>query len=208
MEKAKKLQYDFKEGEVGSKKAMVAIHGWQGTRNSMRPLIKSININNMDWYLLEAPYSVNRSDGGFSWSYEKSNGVWEEDEPRELLQAFFNELFRKYPSENIYVIGFSQGGLVCIDFALFLDQPLGGIFPIAGFSHHPKVETPRYHPCQQHTPIIIAHGKDDDRVPVQASQNIYRQLKNQGANVEIILYNGAHKIGQECLQKIKTIIQN
>jgi phospholipase/carboxylesterase len=204
----KKLLYDFQAGAVGSNKAMVAIHGWQGTRNSMRPLIKSININNMDWYLLEAPYPVKGSDGGFSWSYEKSEGVWEEDEPKELLQVFFNDLFTQYPSKNIYVMGFSQGGLVCLDFALFLDRPLGGVFPIAGFSRHPKVEVPRCHPCQKSTPIMIAHGKNDDQVPVRASENIYRQLKDQGANVELLIYNGKHKIVLKCLQKIKAIIQN
>ena len=105
-------------------------------------------------------------------------------------------------------MGFSQGGLICIDFALFLNQPLGGVFPIAGFSRHPKVEVPRCHPCQKNTPIIIAHGKDDDQVPVRASKNIFRQLKDQGANVELLLYNGKHKIGLQCLQKIKEIIQN
>tara|TARA_B100000315_G_scaffold218274_1_gene219452 strand:+ start:100 stop:720 length:621 start_codon:yes stop_codon:yes gene_type:complete len=203
----KKLLYDFHAGEAGSNKAMVAIHGWQGTRNSMRPLIKSININNMDWYLLEAPYQVDGCDKGFSWSYEKSEGIWEEDEPRTLLQDFFEELFVQYPSENIYVIGFSQGGLVCIDFVLFLDQTLGGVFPIAGFSRNPKAVIPRCHPCQKKIPILIAHGRDDDQVPIRASEKIYMQLKDQGASVEFLIYNGKHKIGVECLREIKAIIQ-
>ena len=202
----KKLLYNFQAGEAGSNKAMVAIHGWQGCRSSMHSLIKSMNITNMDWYLPEAPYPINGCDGGYSWSYEISEGVWEVDEPRALLQVFFDELFTKYPSKNIYVIGFSQGGLVCLDFALFLDQPLGGVFPIAGFSRHPKIEIPRCHPCQKKTPIIISHGKDDDRIPVSASKHIYRQLKEQGAKVELLLYKGKHKIGITCLRKIKKII--
>ena len=203
---AKKLLYDFQAGDAGSEKAMVAIHGWQGGRTSMRPLIKSMNITDMDWYLLEAPYLVNGCDGGYSWSYEIKEGVWEVDEPTALLQDFFNELSTKYPSKNIYVIGFSQGGLVCLDFALFLDKPLGGVFAIAGFLRQPKEEVSRFHACQQHTPILIAHGKDDDRVPVSASEHAYRQLKDQGANVELFLYSGKHKIGIECLRKIKKII--
>ena len=202
----KKLLYDFQAGEAGSKKAMVAIHGWTGTRNSMRPLIKSMNINNLDWYLLEAPYSLAGDNGGYSWSYEKSEGVWEVEEPRALLLDFFNELFTVYLSENIYVIGFSQGGLVCLDFALFLDKPLGGVFSIAGFLRQPKDEVPRCHPCQKKIPILIAHGIEDDRVPVEASENAYRQLKDQGADVELLLYKGKHIIGTECLRRIKKII--
>ena len=204
----KKLLYDFQAGKVESTRSIVAIHGWKGNRNSMRPLIKSININNINWYLLEAPYPVDGTESGYSWSYEINEGVWEEDEPRTLLQFFFNDLFSKYPSDNIYVMGFSQGGLVCLDFALFLDQPLGGVFSIAGFLRHPKSKVPRYHPCQKNTPIMIAHGKDDNQVPVRASENAYQQLKEQGATVELLLYRGKHKIGLECLRRIKKIIQN
>jgi len=204
----KKLQYDFQAGKIKSTKAMVVIHGWHGTRNSMRPLIKSMNINNIDWYLLEAPYAIKGTEEGYSWSYEKSAGVWEEEEPRTLLQDFFTDIFSKYPSKKVYVMGFSQGGLVCLEVALFLDRALGGIFSIAGFLRHPSAEVPRCHPCQKKSPILIAHGKEDDQVPVGASENAYQQLKDQGANVELLLYKGKHKIGIECIRRIKTIIQN
>ena len=67
-----KLQYDLYEIGDASQKAIVAIHGWQGDCNSMYPLIKSTNIKNVGWYLLEAPFPVKNGEG-FSWSYEKSN---------------------------------------------------------------------------------------------------------------------------------------
>ena len=203
---AQKLQYDFHQTGNSLDKAIVAIHGWQGDRNSMRPLIKSMKIQNAGWYLLEAPYSVNEGDG-WSWSYEISDGNWEIDEPKRLLDDFFSELFKKYTSKNVYVLGFSQGGLVCLDFVLFLDQPLGGVFPIAGFLRQPNMDMERFHPCQKNTPILIGHGKDDDKVPVKASENAYRLLIKQEANVELHLYNGKHKIGMEYMKKVREIIQ-
>ena len=114
-----KLNYDFHEIGDSSQKAIVAIHGWQGDRSSMFPLIKSINIKNVGWYLLEAPYPVQNGEG-FSWSYEKSNGEWEIEEPKQLLNDFFENLFKMYDSNKIFVLGFSQGGLVCFDFILRL----------------------------------------------------------------------------------------
>ena len=204
---AEKLQYDYYQTGNSLNKAIVAIHGWQGDRNSMRPLIKSMKIQNAGWYLLEAPYRV--AEGvGRSWSYEISDGNWEIDEPKRLLNNFFSELFNKYTSKNVYVLGFSQGGLVCLDFVLFLDQPLGGVFPIAGFLRQPKMDIERYHPCQKNTPILIGHGKDDDKVPVKASENAYRLLIKQEANVELFLYNGKHKIGMEYMKKVQKIIQS
>ena len=201
-----KLQYDLHQTGNSVDKAIVAIHGWQGDRNSMRPLIKSMKIQNAGWYLLEAPYRVAEGDG-WSWSYEISDGNWEIDEPKRLLNNFFSELFKKYTSRKVYVLGFSQGGLVCLDFVLFLDQPLGGVFPIAGFLRQPKMDIERFHPCQKNTPILIGHGKDDDKVPVKASENAYRLLIKQEANVELLLYNGKHKIGMDYMKKVKNIIQ-
>ena len=169
---AQKLQYDFHQIGNSLDKAIVAIHGWQGDRNSMRPLIKSMKIQNSEWYFLEAPFAVKGCDG-WSWTYEISKGKWEINEPKRLLDNFFSELFQKYTSKNVYVLGFSQGGLVCFDFVLYLNQSLGGVFPICGFLRQPKVEIDRFHPSQKNTPILIGHGKDDDKVPVNASENAY-----------------------------------
>ena len=169
---AKILQYYFHKTGYSLDKVIVAIHGWQGDRNSMRPLIKSMKIQNTEWYLLEAPFAVKGCDG-WSWTYEISKGKWEIDEPKKLLDNFFSGLFTKYTSNNVYIIGFSQGGLICLDFVLFLDQPLGGVFPIAGFLRQPERDIERFHPCQLNTPILIGHGRNDDKVPVQSSKNAY-----------------------------------
>ena len=203
---ATKLQYDFHKTDTSVDKVIVAIHGWQGDRDSMRPLIKSMKIPNAGWYLLEAPYPVKEGEG-WSWSYEISDGNWEIDEPKRLLNNFFSELFNKYTSKNVYVLGFSQGGLVCFDFILYLNKPLGGVFPICGFLRQPKKDIDRFHPCQKNTPILIGHGKDDDKVPVEASQNAFAYLKKQEANVELFLYNGKHKIGMDYIKKMMDIIQ-
>ena len=202
-----KLQYDLHEIGDASQKAIVAIHGWQGDCNSMYPLIKSTNIKNVGWYLLEAPFPVKNGEG-FSWSYEKSNGQWEIDEPRRLLNVFFDELFKIYDSRKIFVMGFSQGGLVCFDFVLFLHEPLGGVFPIAGFLRQPEYNGKRFHSSQKNTPILIGHGTEDDRVPVESSQNAFNKLLAQGANAELLLYKGKHKIGVEFIRKLKEKIQS
>lgn len=202
-----KLQYDLHEIGDASQKAIVAIHGWQGDCNSMYPLIKSTNIKNVGWYLLEAPFPVKNGEG-FSWSYEKSNGQWEIDEPKRLLNVFFDELFKIYDSRKIFVMGFSQGGLVCFDFVLFLHEPLGGVFPIAGFLRQPEYNGKRFHSSQKNTPILIGHGTEDDRVPVESSQNAFKKLLAQGANAELLLYKGKHKIGVEFIRKLKEKIQS
>ena len=45
-------------------------------------------------------------------------------------------------------------------------------------------------------------------MPVEASQNAYKQLLAQGANAELLLYEGKHKIGVEFIRKLKEKIQS
>ena len=88
------LKYVIHKTSNSIDKVIVAIHGWQGDQNSMRPLIKSMKISNAGWYLLQAPYMVNGGNG-WTWSYEISDGKWEIDKPKKLLGHFFSELFEK-----------------------------------------------------------------------------------------------------------------
>ena len=117
-----KINYDFEEGKEVTKKVIVMFHGWNGNRNSMRPIFNSLNISNLGCYLLEAPYTVQNSKNGYSWSYEITKGVSEVDEPRLILNAFFENIFNKHESKNIFVMGFSQGGLICLEYGLFLHK--------------------------------------------------------------------------------------
>jgi len=204
---SKLLQYDYIQVGDTIDKVIVAIHGWQGDKTSMNPIIRMLKIENTGYYLLEAPYTVDQGEGR-SWSYKKSNGMWEVKEPKKLLQNFFSFLFDKFSSENIYVVGFSQGAMVCLEFVLFLDYKLGGVFPICGFLRQPELNINRIHPIQKNTPILIGHGEEDDIVPAVSSQIAYDLLSEQGANVELVLYRGRHKISVDYMKKMKKIIEN
>ena len=48
MKMINKLQYDLYKTSDITDRAIVAIHGWQGNRHSMRPLINSLKIKNIN----------------------------------------------------------------------------------------------------------------------------------------------------------------
>ena len=155
-----------------------------------------MNLKNVQWFFPEAPYIVDNVERQRSWSYEISEGKWEMDKPRELFNQFFSEqIWTNYSPENVYVMGFSQGALMCLEYILQMNQPFGGVFPIAGFLLDPDTDRTRFHPNQIHTPILFGHGKDDDMVPLSASQRAYELLQSQGANVKLLVYGGKNKIG-------------
>jgi len=188
-------------------KAIIAIHGWQGNKTSFKFLSDIMKIDNVEWFFPEAPYILNNNKNTRSWSFETSPGVYDVQKTKNQLPVFFNEhIFSKYSSDNVFIIGFSQGAIICFEFVLNMESKLGAVFPIAGTFRDQEIEKPRFHPIQKNTPIVIGHGIDDDVLNIKYSRKIYKILKNQNANVKLIEFKGGHKINLQYLKKITKLI--
>tara|TARA_B100002052_G_C15745949_1_gene535482 strand:+ start:55 stop:714 length:660 start_codon:yes stop_codon:yes gene_type:complete len=203
-----------------SKKAIVAIHGWGGNRDSFLPFVRNLKIDDVEWFLPEAPYlmseappiqspevSINKNLIQKSWTYKKEDGTWEVHEPMMLLDLFFNKIiFNEYKSKDVYVMGFSQGAAVCYEYIMGMDRQLGGIFPIGGFFFKYSRKNKRVSESNKNTPIIIGHGIKDEIIPVNKSEEAFDKLSREGANVDIYKYNGGHKISMNFLRRIIEVI--
>ena len=182
-----------------SDKVIVTFHGWQGNKDSFLPLTKISLFKGYDWFLLEGPYMVGDDPERRTWSYEKEPDVFEYEEPKELIYNFFRKkIFNKYQSKNVYVIGFSLGALVCYEFICTMKEPLGGIFPVSGFSRN-KINLNKN---QKNTPIIIGHGLDDEIVLPKKSIEAYELLNKQSSNINILTYNGRHSMSTTIINAI------
>ena len=115
------------------KKAIIGLHGWTGNEDSFEPVSKIINLDNVKWYFPRAPYKSGTGKG-YSWFSGSDEKGWEFDKTwngmHNLLAKIKSEGFK--PNE-IYLLGFSQGACLAIEFALRLPYAIGGIIPIAGF---------------------------------------------------------------------------
>ena len=203
METRKKLDFNYIPSKK-TKKTIVAFHGWQGNKDSFLPVAKHSLFSKYNWFLLQGPYMVNNNTNRRSWSYEISPNKFEQQEPKNLINTFFNdEVFPRFKSKDIYIIGFSLGALVCYEFICSMKQQLGAIFPISGFIRSNDINL---NPNQIKTPIVIGHGKNDNIVPYEKSLETYKILKKKNANVELITYKGHHNISIEMLKIISKTI--
>ena len=194
------LKFDNIESETQSLYAVIMLHGYGGNLDSLKPLLNMVSFKeNVSFYFLQAPYLMKKQS--YSWSYEISPGVWERDEPKALLDVFFNKnIFKKYKHSNIFLLGFSQGALICFEYGLNINKQIGGVFPISGFTR----ESPKIHNSQIDTPLIIGHGKDDRVIDISSSKNAYHyysKIKKMN-NVELVTYKGGHKIGLKYIKAI------
>ena len=205
MNQIKKIDFNFIKS-TKSTKVIIAFHGWQGNKDSFLPLAKNPLFSEYNWFLLQGPYKVNNDSDKRSWSYEIEPNNWAHEEPKKIINHFFqNEVFNKFNSKEVFVIGFSLGALVCYEYICSMDQPLGGIFPISGFSRNSNVHL---NPNQIKTPIIIGHGKNDVVVPIEKSIEVYKNLKAARANVELKTYDAQHNIPIKMLTIISQKIKN
>lgn len=210
MEFVDKLNFRrFSSSDQLGNKAIIAIHGWQGNRNSFYPIAKTLPLPDACWYLLEAPYKINDDDSKRSWSQEISPGVWDMESPRKLIHNFFSEhIWPHYEEKHIFVLGFSMGAMVCYEVILKMDRTLGGVFPIAGFIHKSQGTDYKIHNKQLKTPIIIGHGDEDSIVPPEKSKYIHKLLLDQGADVELEIFKGKHKINISFITKMQSHIMS
>ena len=205
MGKLKKIDFSFIKS-TKTKKAIVAFHGWQGNKDSFLPLVKNPLFNDYNWFLLQGPYRVNNDPNRRTWSYELEPNNWAYEEPKKIIHNFFeDEVFNKFESKDVYIIGFSLGALVCYEYICSMNKTLGGIFPVSGFM---RSKTINLNPNQIKTPIVIGHGENDGIVPVERSMEAYKALKAENANVEIITYDAQHHIPIKMLTKISQKIRN
>ena len=202
----KKLEYLEINHSDEYNKAIVFIHGWKGNKESFKSLSSIIKIKNTKWFFPQAPYKLNEKKETYSWAFQNNDGIYETKKTVQLLNKFLKDnVLNSVSSKNVFFIGFSQGATVCYDFILQLENAWGGVFPVAGFKRDQnKIFT--VHPNQTQTPIMIGHGISDKIIPIESSENIYKELKHNNCNVFFEKFNGGHKISINYLKKIKNII--
>ena len=88
---------------------------------------------------------------------------------------------------------------MAIDAGLSLD--LGLVISCSGYSH------PKWDPIKNN-PVLLSHGLQDDVVPVKASREILKRLRNESnVNNELHEYNCSHTIHPDFIDVIRLKIQ-
>ena len=87
----------------------------------------------------DAPHDCGMSLTGKEWFPIEKIPFGAKDAVNDFLIFLENESKSfSVPFENIILIGFSQGALVCYNFICKLEKPLGAIFPIYGLLRFEK----------------------------------------------------------------------
>tara|TARA_B100001113_G_scaffold293406_1_gene250238 strand:- start:15 stop:617 length:603 start_codon:yes stop_codon:yes gene_type:complete len=189
-------------GSQNSSHRIILLHGWGADTDDLLPVGKSIIHNScFDFELISlAAPSFRPNDMGRQW-YSLFPPDWNEAEIAvakllDTLNAFDKT---KISLKKTVLLGFSQGGAMAIDAGLSLD--LGLVISCSGYSH------PKWDPIKNN-PVLLSHGLQDDVVPVKASREILKRLRNESnVNNELHEYNCSHTIHPDFIDVIRLKIK-
>ena len=173
--------------------AIIAIHGWKGNRSSMAPVANALNMRYAQWTFIQGPYVV--SDNKYSWFDGNEKEGWRYQESFDLLHhAILNLNKSGFPNSKIFLLGFSQGACLAMEFIIRQEFSLGGIIPIAGFIGKKDRFKNDIVEGAQDTPVLLIHGSRDEMVLPEESEIAFELFSDAGFKVQLQTLPVGHKI--------------
>ena len=176
-----------------SKVAIIAIHGWKGNRSSMEHVANALNMKYAQWTFIQGPYAA--GDNKYSWFEGNEKEGWKYHESFHLLNETILDINKSgFPKSKIFLLGFSQGACLAMEFIIRLKFSLGGIIPIAGF----VVQKSRFKNDivngARNTPVLLIHGSRDEMVLPAESEIAFKLFSDAGFKVQLQTPSVGHKI--------------
>tara|TARA_Y100000768_G_C23877513_1_gene633529 strand:- start:288 stop:893 length:606 start_codon:yes stop_codon:yes gene_type:complete len=176
-----------------NKRAIIAIHGWNGNVNSLKSLSKQWRFAETTWIFIEGPCGVKPK--GFSWFKGNDEDGWEYEESFDILNHTIQSLIEDgYQHKHIYILGFSQGACLAMEFMIRQKFSIGGVIPISGFIKNKSYFKESKNILSKDTQILLLHGQKDNIINVKESKIAFKLFVDLGFKTDIHIFKGGHKI--------------
>ena len=199
------LNHIFIPSKTPSKKLIIILHGRGDSSEGFTWLPPLLNLDNMNYLLLDAPYDY---FGGRSWydlpphqleGIKHSSSIL-----TEILDTLFEEAFNANES---FLFGFSQGSLLTFEFGARYEKKLAGYIAISGYIYDAKCLLKEMNPALKDAHWLCTHGTYDDVLPYEISKAQVEILQEGDVNIAFKSYPKVHTIAEDELQMIKEWIK-
>ncbi|MEG3765181.1 alpha/beta hydrolase [Alteromonas sp. 14N.309.X.WAT.G.H12] len=156
-----------------------------------RPVTINNGMRMRAWYDIKSLDFNQRAD---------SEGVLESAQQVTALMAKLHDDGFAY--DKMVVAGFSQGGVIALQLATRFPHKLAGIMALSTYMSEPAKLPAQATDTNKNTPIFMAHGVQDNVVPVALGNMAYEALKDAGFNAQWTTYPMQHNV---CMDEINAI---
>ncbi|MAD15487.1 MAG: carboxylesterase [Alteromonadaceae bacterium] len=157
----------------------------------VRPITVNNNMEMRAWYDIASLDFNHRADR-----------VGVEESAKQVEALIDTEIANGTPAERIVLAGFSQGGVIALHLGTRINKKLAGIMALSTYMCEPETLTSEASDANKSTPILMAHGQQDNVVPVFMGNAAYKVLEENGYPVTWQDYPMQHSV---CLEEINHI---
>ena len=174
-------------------RAIIFLHGWTGNVDSMQPVAGAFDFSDTLWIFPQAPYSA--YPGGFSWYDGDKISGWKYAASFSLIDKLVQEQFENgFKTNDLFLLGFSQGASLVLDYIIRQRFSIAGAIAIAGFIHDKKSFVQEATPESKNSRVLLIHGKKDHVIYPSASEKAHKLLHESGYQSELQILQSSHKV--------------
>lgn len=197
--------------QSASPRLLVLIHGWTGDENSMWVFTRRFS----PAYWMIAPRAPHVVDtGGFSWRDMKDAAFgWPSLETLSPAADGLIRLVDGYSASvgvdasQFDVMGFSQGAAMVNLLGMLHPNRIRKMAALAGFVPNGLEALVQQKPLAGKN-VFVAHGTQDQMVPLDRARASLALLEQAGARVTYCEEEVGHKLGANCLRALETYLRD
>ncbi len=200
------LNHIFIPSKVPSKKLMIILHGRGDSSDGFTFLPPYLNIDDMNYILLDAPYEYY---GGFSWYDLPPQQLEGIEYSRNILTETLDTLFEEqFNADESFLFGFSQGSLLTFEFGARYEKVLAGYIAVSGYIYDAKKLLHEMNQDVNTSNWLCTHGTYDEVLPFSTSKEQIEVLQNGGFDIEFKSYQKDHTIAEDEIVMLAEWIKN
>jgi phospholipase/carboxylesterase len=187
---------------------VIMIHGYASSMQEIARLAPSISRDGYIYACPNAPISFQVRSGRFAYGWSSPGSSpeqveHEEVEAAERLEPFFTEVLDRYHvrPQRVLLMGFSQGGSLSLRCGLPRPETFVGLASLSGYLPEAGALRERL-PVRRTQPIFIAHGVNDQYIPLEDAQAARAFLESQEYSPYYREYPMRHEVGQVVLEDL------
>lgn len=171
-----------------AKKALILLHGRGGSAEDIISLAGYLPVD--DFYIV-APQATNNSwyPYGFMAPIQQ-NKPWLSS-ALELVNDCVSDIKQAgITSDKIFILGFSQGACLALEYSTRFAQRWGGVIAFTGGLIGDQLYPDQYSGNFNSTPILICTSDNDPHVPLMRSEDSKGLMEKMEARVSLHVYPG------------------
>jgi len=187
-----------------AKKALIMLHGRGAAAEDILSLRHELLVD--DFYIV-APQAAN-----YTWYPVSFMAPVQQNEPWlssaiDLLSSVVEDITKRgIAAQQIFILGFSQGACLSLEFATRYAQQWGGVIAFTGGLIGAEIDPNRYTGKFEGTKIFIGNSDQDPHVPLLRSEKSGELMSSLGANVTLNVYPGMpHTINRDEILRVNTL---